>query len=373
MEEKRIREDEKDDYAMIRKYLLGDKGILDNAKKPILWIHVPYEYNTRRWVSFGSRSTMDLNQPYLYFTVKSIIDKCGDSFHICIVDDDSFAKLIPDWSIDVSKLGQPILEKVRMLGLTRLLYLYGGLLTPISFLCFHNLRELYLRKNTMGGKDSMFVVENVDHHVSSTFDKFAPDIGFMGCSRESKIMENLNHYIQTLLSEDVTSESFFLGKVSQWCYIEVQKKTIELVDGKLVGTKNMQNNPILLDDLMSSTKKLDLFPKTYGIWIPEKQILMRRHYEWFARLSEQQILEASPVLCRYFNSIHKTRVIEIDFVENFQNIGYPDLEVKPIKKMEKYDNNWVGFWKVASGAPVWGMKPLNQGDETVMQIPYPDN
>jgi hypothetical protein len=34
---------------------------------------------------------------------------------------------------------------------------------------------------------------------------------------------------------------------------------------------------------------------------------------------------------------------------------------------------WVGFWKVASGAPVWGVQPLNQGDETVRRIPYPDN
>ena len=58
-----------DAYSEIRKYLLRDKP-LDNIKKPLLWIHIPQEYNSRNWSSFGSRSSHDLNQPYLYLTVK---------------------------------------------------------------------------------------------------------------------------------------------------------------------------------------------------------------------------------------------------------------------------------------------------------------
>jgi hypothetical protein len=76
-EDKRIREENKDNYEAIQKYLLDDIT-LGMSKKPILWIHVPYEYNSRRWLSFGSRSSFDLNQPYLYLTVKSIITRCDD-------------------------------------------------------------------------------------------------------------------------------------------------------------------------------------------------------------------------------------------------------------------------------------------------------
>ena len=73
-------------------YLLDGED-LGKSAKPILWIHVPHEYNSRNWLSFGSRSSFELNQPYLYLTVRSIIKKCEDSFTICIFDDNSFQKI----------------------------------------------------------------------------------------------------------------------------------------------------------------------------------------------------------------------------------------------------------------------------------------
>ena len=85
-EDKLMREDKSNTYEAIQKYLL-DGVSLAKSKKPILWIHIPYEYNTRQWVSFGSRSSFDLNQPYLYLTIRSIIKHCEDSFTICIFDD----------------------------------------------------------------------------------------------------------------------------------------------------------------------------------------------------------------------------------------------------------------------------------------------
>lgn len=90
-----------DNSSEIRKYLLNESS-LAKSKKPILWIHVPHEYNSRDWLSFGSRSSFEVNQPYLYLTVRSIIKNCDQSFHICIIDDKSFANLIPDWNIDLT-------------------------------------------------------------------------------------------------------------------------------------------------------------------------------------------------------------------------------------------------------------------------------
>jgi hypothetical protein len=88
-EDKRMRQDNLENIETIQKYLLDDTS-LSKSKKPILWIHVPYEYNSRNWLSFGSRTSFDLNQPYLYLTVRSIIEKCDSSFTICLIDDNSF-------------------------------------------------------------------------------------------------------------------------------------------------------------------------------------------------------------------------------------------------------------------------------------------
>ena len=63
-------------YEFIKKYLLQD-STLANSKKPLLWIHMNYSKNSRFWQSFYSRNSNDLNQPYQYLTLSSIINHCG--------------------------------------------------------------------------------------------------------------------------------------------------------------------------------------------------------------------------------------------------------------------------------------------------------
>ena len=58
-------------YNLIKKYLLNDSPIAKSTK-PILWVHVPYEINSRSWDSFYSRNNSNLNQPYQYITIQKI-------------------------------------------------------------------------------------------------------------------------------------------------------------------------------------------------------------------------------------------------------------------------------------------------------------
>ena len=74
---------ETETYNSLQGYLLNESVLNKNNKKPIMWVHIPYEYNARHWQSFGSRSSSDLNQPYLYLTAKTIIKNCDKSFTIC--------------------------------------------------------------------------------------------------------------------------------------------------------------------------------------------------------------------------------------------------------------------------------------------------
>ena len=60
---------------MIHPYTYGDN-------KPKLWIHSKYVRNSRVWKSFRSRSSLDLNQPYIHLTIKSIIYHCGNEYSV---------------------------------------------------------------------------------------------------------------------------------------------------------------------------------------------------------------------------------------------------------------------------------------------------
>jgi hypothetical protein len=69
-------------------------------------------------------------------------------------------------------------------------------------------------------------------------------------------------------------------------------------------------------------------------------------------MSPRQVLESNTIIGNYL-------LLSVG-PENDQGILEP-LQVDP---------KWVGFWRVPSGAPVWGLKPIDLGNNINM-IKYP--
>ena len=350
-EDKRIKEESSNIYESIQKYLLDD-DTLAKSKKPILWIHVPYEYNSRNWLSFGSRSSLDLNQPYLYLTVRSILKNCDETFTICLIDDHSFQKLIPNWNINMTTIADPILSNMRMFGMMKLLYIYGGLICPLSFVCLKNLNGLYV-KGTRGNK--MFVCETVDRNVTSTEIDFFPNLTFCGAPRECQTVRELCNFIQITASHDYTADVKFLGEFDKWTKPRIENGTINMISGVEIGTKTINDKQIVVDDLMSNNY-LDLYKDTYCVLIPSAEILKRRKFEWFARLCQKQVLDSDTIIGNYI----------LLSLSPEKGILEP-LEPETNKATEK---QFVGFWKIPSSAPNFGLKPNYLGDN-VDKISYP--
>ena len=334
-----------DDYGEIKKYLLKDKT-LDKCKKPILWIHIPHEYNSRNWLSFGSRTSDELNQPYLYLTVKSIIKNCDESFKIVMVDDGSFKKLIPDWNIDINIIADPMKCYIRQLAISKLIYNYGGVNVPISFLCFKNLIGLY---NKGTNDDTMFVCENYDLNITSTNKLFYPNAGFMGAKKESPTLKQFIDFMERTISDDYTAQTKFLGEFDSWCNDKIIKGKMRLIPGTDVGTKSIDDEPVTVETLLGEDY-IHFYGKMYGIWIPDKMILKRRHYEWFARSSPEQIFESQFILAKYM-------VLALA----------PDSRVNTIETMDNEKPDWISFWKIPINSDshtlnIFGPKPLYLGN-----------
>jgi len=339
--EKKAKNMKYDSYTEIKKYLLTESS-LAKSKKPIMWIHTPYEYNSRDWLSFGSRSSYNLNQPYLNLCVRSIIQNCDESFTICIIDDNSFAKLIPGWTIDFSKVSDPILSYMRQLAIANLIYNYGGVSVPISFLCFKDLMDLY----TKGTRDdTMFVCENVSSNVSATTNRFYPDSNFMGAKKNNIQMNAYIEYMQRLISSDFTAQAEFLGNFDKWANKKINQRQIRLIPGTDVGTKTLEDEPVLVDNLLSE-EYIHFYAQMYGIWIPAANILKRTRYEWFARMSSDQIFKSNFILAKYF-------VLALA----------PDSKMGVIEPLEGKPD-WVSFWQVpiSTTLPIYGLKPNDLGD-----------
>ena len=333
-----------DDYGEIKKYLLKDKT-LDKSKKPILWIHIPHEYNSRNWLSFGSRSSTELNQPYLYLTVKSIIKNCDKSFKIVLIDDGSFDKLIPNWNINMSLLADPMKDYVRQLAMAKLVYTYGGLNVPISFLCFTDLIGLY---NKGINDDSMFVCENYNFNISSTNKLFCPNANFMGAKKENDTVKDFINLMERTISDDYTAQTKFLGEFDGWCNDKTTKGKMRLIHGTDVGTRTVDDEPVTVETLLSDDY-IHFYGKMYGIWIPADQILKRRHYEWFSRMSPEQIFQSQFILAKYM-------VLALA----------PDSHMGVIEPLENARPDWIGFWRVplTNGTMnIFNVKPMGLGND----------
>ena len=291
-----------DEHEMIKKYLLNDSPLY-GFNKPKIWVHTKYELNARKWKSFYSRNTTDLNQPYIHLTIKTIINHCGEDFNICLIDDETFSKLIPSWDIDLSTVAEPMKAHIRQIGLVSLVYYYGGMVVPNSFLCIKNLKGLYDEGIL---NNCPFVCENVNHTVNLAKHSqkmiFSPDLSFFGAVKNDPTIKLLMDYLKTRTQNPhFTSEIEFFGDTSEWCSMAIQEQKMNLIGGELIGVKTKKRKPILVDDLMEENF-LDLNTATYGIYIPEDEILKRIRYQWFSVMSTQQLLDTNIILSKYLKA-----------------------------------------------------------------------
>jgi hypothetical protein len=76
---------------------------------------------------------------------------------------------------------------------------------------------------------------------------------------------------------------------------------IPYIDGRLIGTKTRYNDKITIEDLMSN-KKIILDKKHIGLYIPHEQLIKRRVYNWYCKLSEEEVLKCQVFISYYMLS-----------------------------------------------------------------------
>jgi hypothetical protein len=288
--------EEYDDGQLIQKYLLNDSSITKN-NKPILWVHIEFDKNARSWDSFGSRTSDNLNQPYQYLTIRNIIEHCGESFNVCLIDDDAFVKIIPEWRTRVEHLPRPLRTHVRDLALATILHIYGGFLIPSSFICFHDLRSLY--------DDHLQAANVVMGELRTTSSlaaekQYSPSTKMMGCKKFDPVMKEYMEFLMEINNRDQTQDMDFTGEATRWWCAKqaADPKAVSLIPAEELGVKTTTNKPVLLEELIADID-VPISPTSAGIYIPDQEILRRSKFQWFARLSPKQVLESNTLVGKY--------------------------------------------------------------------------
>ena len=310
------------DYASIKHYMLNESN-LHGYDKPKIWIHSKFEYNSRKWLCFHSRSSYDLNQPYIHLTIRSIIEHCGDDFHICLIDDNTFSKLLENWDIDLNTVAEPMRTRYREIGMLELVHQFGGLVLPNSFVCLKSLKDVYYT-GTEGGRP--FVCESVNRTTDMLTQKginmFNPSSYIMGAQKHNSVVKEYIQYLKHINQNlHFSSDQEFIGQTSQWCVHRIRGGDMNLVGGETVGIKTASGKPVLLDNLMEE-EYLALSPYLVGIYIPEDELLARTKYQWFAVMPVANILQTNTILSKY---IKMAMVDGLEKVEKTEHISHSSI------------------------------------------------
>lgn len=272
-----------DEFELISKHLQSD----DASAKPRLWIHS------------SSPTSSGINA----LAMKSIVARCSDFFTICVVRDDTFSQYIPAWNSDDKKNKFNSKKHIREYGMVLLLYLYGGIVVPESFLCFRCLSSIYLTSAQAESPLLFGTPSCVENRLAVTNRPFLPDPRFIAAPKKNAIVHQMLHFISGHKDTDQFSNS-----LQYWCLAQYKKNNILLFDGKQIGVKDSHNDAIMLENLMEE-KELALQDGCLGIFIPYAEMQKRQKYQWFAALSEGATLGTSAILSKYLRFAKHTAAL----------------------------------------------------------------
>jgi len=177
------------------------------------------------------------------------------------------------------------------------------MVVPNSFVCSRNLKGLYEE----GIQDKTpFVCERINR-TNNYFEQkksllFIPDTYFMGSTKMNKTIRELLEYLKKRNRNiHFQNETEFLGNTDQWLIKAIKQQKINLIGGEKIGIKTKKRTMILLEDLMEE-KYLDLDKNVYGIYVPDDEILRRTKYQWFAVMSQEELLNSKIAVVRYLKA-----------------------------------------------------------------------
>lgn len=266
-------------------FFFKDLNQLKNTKR-LIWIHIPNDYNNRKWENFGSRSSTYLNMDYQLLCIKSIIDCCNKSYDIILFNDDDINTLLEkEKKIEFEKLSGELLHIYRSISFLKILYLYGGVFLPPCFFMKQNI-EIIDKHNVF------YVSELVNQGKNVSMSEFIHSIEIMGSNKKNPILlDYINKYVQSSMNDFTQNNISFSHQL-------LKEMDIPFIDGKFIGTKDNENNPLYLEDLMEN-KKINLDKLNIGLYIPQYELQKRNYYNWYIRLNIKELLSANVFISKY--------------------------------------------------------------------------
>jgi len=223
-------------------------------------------------------------------TLRTIIEKFGEDFHICLINDNSFEKLLPYMPMNLAFSSDPLRDRLRNLGMAQLLYNFGGITMPISFIANKSIKQLYDNLN-----EEEILVGELNNNSNDNI-KYTPSNKFMGCLPGSSKMLEYVKYLEKIYSTNFTDSIPFNNDTNKWFIIN--SNNLVVIPPHLLGVKDNIGEEVTIDRLLGSTF-IDLCQERIGVYVDKEELLKRNHYNWYVYLDINQVLNTDCQLSKY--------------------------------------------------------------------------
>jgi len=265
-----------------------------------LWLYYDQSnVNSRFWADFGARSSRVLSTPYLNLCYQSIAIKNGHKYNIKVLAGLSdVAILLGGWN----NLPKPLQNPIANVGEAELNYIrakilncFGGLWVNPSTIFLKSLPDYSESKNVI------FFGTDKDETYSGTNGTPAPGVDVMYSPKANHPVFEYLEKVALARIERQEGGRQFRGDI-KWDLREVMennKDTECLPECEFARKENGRR--IQLEDLLG-TSIIPVNHKAFFIPLPNRELEERSNFEWFLRMSEEQILNSELYISKLFNA-----------------------------------------------------------------------
>ena len=277
------------------------RGLLNKGMdNKTLWLYYDQsDVNSRFWADFGSRSSRVLSTPYLNLCYQSIAMKNGQTYNIKVLAGLSdVAVLLGGWN----NLPKPLQNPIAHVGEAELNYIRATILNRFGGV-WVNPSTIFLKPlpDYSESKNVIFFGTDKDETYSGSNGTPVPGVDIMySPNAHNPVFEHLEKVALARIERQEGGRQF-RGDI-KWDLREVMAKykDIEYLPECEFARKE-NGRRIQLEDLLG-TSIIPVNPKACFIPLPNKELEERRNFEWFLRMSEEQILNSELYISKLFKA-----------------------------------------------------------------------
>jgi hypothetical protein len=286
-------DDDLNEDEHISNYYLDNYLHMDKLQKDKIFIHIPFEYNSRKAFDFSTRNSTELNLPLCEMCIKSVIKHCSSQYDIVIYTNYNCKYIINEEDNgDLCNIKNP--ERLSGVDLyqwenyckARILKKYGGIVMEPMFLFFKQPPRHVL-------KPSRFTISTFANEGRSVSEhKIIPSTSNLIGSPKND--DNLNLYCEYLKNKCIHHYS------EDHKYFDKSYEQLSLLPSfcpKMIGVMDSQDNIIYAAHLLQDNN-INLHYDAFCVFIDIDYLKKYRKYGYTLTMNEKQILESNSFLAK---------------------------------------------------------------------------